>query len=675
VLAPRRPQATAKNALDADGVHCAVPLDRVGIQSIRELEALREEGGMATIGRAASTSSLPLATGLWCCSSTFGSLPGGTADNLKRVWVLTNDDDPCRGDGGERDRLLKRVEDCRQTGEQIALWALHHAGGAKAFVPSKLWDAVVSPGDDTEAEDAEAEEDDDAAGQSQLSLAQAPGSSGTSGLGGRSTASSQSGISGPAGTATMDGSTIASQSSLAGEAAAAAAAAASDDGAEDTGGLLVCRPSMRVYDDKEGGDLAMLETGQRVHRKRTYARLPMRMPGGVTLGLCVYLTTVQAKLPAARQVEGRTNALLKASTAWVCSVTGQPLRKHDITRSLLVGKAGATIPVAVDDMPRLRALPAELDAADAATVASAPAHDDGTKLSGAMPARPMDEDPSLVVLSAHPASALRPWMLTRSPMFLFPSEAAYTGSVGAFAAIHAELVRSRRILLARLVVRGGSMPRLVAVVPQVERHDALLSTTGLVALDLTFADDLRSPTLPFGSPLAPPAAIAAAREAVTKINLKDFSPAEFDSPVLGRFFAMARCLALGEEELQWSAEEDDCVKPDAKMGQVERFAAPLRELAALCEEDLRPASAAPSARARKRPADDGEDATAKRAKRTAATGDADATAAGMDWAAEARAGRVGKFTMPVLKAKLKALGLSATGKKADLVGRLEDHLL
>ena len=50
-------------------------------------------------------------------------------------------------------------------------------------------------------------------------------------------------------------------------------------------------------------------------------------------------------------------------------------------------------------------------------------------------------------------------------------------------------------------------------------------------------------------------------------------------------------------------------------------------------------------------------------------------AAAVDWAATIRDGKLGKHTVPALKAQLKRLNLSTAGKRANLVARLEDHYL
>ncbi|KAA0145989.1 hypothetical protein FNF28_07748 [Cafeteria roenbergensis] len=469
----------ASNDVGAEGVFVAVPLDRVGVESIRRLERLREAGGMAEPGRLPASAPLPLASGLWASSASFAGLPGGPTANLRRVWVLSNSDTPCCGDAAEEARLRTRVQDSKQSGEQIALWALHHAG-AEPFDPTKAWNDIVSNLDDGDNDD----DDDDGGGTGRR-------------RGGRRRRAPSWRASG-----LTTGPTAAT---VAATANAAAAASAGGPGGWDAG--------EQEEEEAEG---------------------------------------LLTKIPTARKAEGRTNRLLKAVTSWVCAETGQTLRRHDI---------------------HLR-----------------------------MPAA---------------------------------------------------------------------------------RPNVVLASAGLLAVELAYADDLRTPSLGCEPAKPPPEAVAAAAAAARAVSLKDFSPVEFGSPALSRFLAMARDIALGDSAVDADQLGYDSVQPDEQMGELERFAAPLRALAALCgvaePEDS-------DKRAKKRPAaaaaaagdgDDGGGAggAAKRAKRAADAAASPDAAAAVDWAATIRDGKLGKHTVPALKAQLKRLNLSTAGKRANLVARLEDHYL
>jgi len=263
----------------------------------------------------------------------------------------------------------------------------------------------------------------------------------------------------------------------------------------------------------------------------------------------------------------------------------------------------------------------------------------------------MDDDPCIQVLSAHPVAHMRPWMLSKAPYFLAPSDATVRGSTGAFAAVVSELSRSKRMLLARCVMRAGSSPRLVVLIPQVERPGVSLSSTGLVMFDLPFADDFRTPKLPCGSPVAPHDAVEAAKDVVQAISLGQFDPDHFPSPTLGRFFATARAMALGEHELSWDAERDDVAKPDPAMGENPRFVDPLLRLAEFVNAPFEV-----SDRASKRPAGEpGSGAPAKRSKK-------------------APDGSLESMTVAQLKARAQELSLTVgKKKKAELIEMLRAH--
>jgi hypothetical protein len=634
--------------MEASGVHSVLDLDTVGIKSIAALEKLRQPGGMDAIGRRGSGDALPLADGLWCCSSTFGALDRASGTSTKRIWVLTNDDDPCRGSPAERARLLQRVSDSRQTGEEIALWGLQRSG-ATLFDPTKLWDAVVTQ--------STGEADDTPQTSQSDSTAAAAAASNEPGAIPAPDVATQSSTLSPGAGSTMDDASAAGM---------VASLAADADEYDDDDGAVVRKPSILVYDDDCGLDFAELESRKRAQSKRTFARLQLRFPGSVAVGVCLYLTTVAAKVPAPRKVDGRTNKALKPFVSRVCAETGAVLRPHDIQLSLPVGASGVGVPVSVDDIAGIKSVPAALEPAASASSSSA------SSSAAAVADVSMAADPCIQVLSAVAASSLRPWMFTKASLLAFPSESQIAGSVAAFAAVHGELVRSKRMLLGRMVARAGSIPRFVALVPQQPRPRAVLSSAGFLVLELPYADDLRTPQLSFGSPLAGPKAVELAKAVVSAITLNPFSPDQFDSPALGKFFATAKCLALSEEQVDWDAEEDDLVQPDPAMSTKEQYAGPLRLLQAECDVDLRPAAEASSPSASQRPSKrpaSSADPEAKRVKEEAAA----AAAASTDWRKLVQEGRLAKLTLPVLRAILAGLGLPTAGRKADLVSRLEDH--
>jgi hypothetical protein len=606
-----------------------VALDRVGIHSIHELETLEQAGGSPPFGgRRSGSDVLPLANALWVASTTFGTLAGGSKDNYKRIWVISNDDDPCKGNESEIARLAQRVKDCRQTHEEISLWAIERRAPFRA---SLSWLRVVTPVESIDM-DPEAEEG--------LELTQ-PTVNDEHPL----PASIESDW-------TLSQSQARSDSTRTHDTEAAASITASVHLSEEDmeQGVVLRQGGVVVYHPDMGLANAFLDSRRRAHHKRTLARLPLRLPGGVDIGVNLFLSTLTSKTPLGRKVEARTNRLLKASTSWICEDTGKTLRRHDIAHSLPVGGGGETVPIDLVDAKLLRAMPASLTPEEQRLLVSFPLE----KLSAASEAPPaaptaevemkkMDDDPCLLVLSAHPVSHLRPWMITRGSFFLFPSESAIRGSTSAFSAVVSELAKSHRMLLARCVMRAGNSPRLVALLPQISRPGASLSSTGLVALDLPFEDDFRTPKLPFGSPTAPDEAVEAAKDVVMAVNLKQFDPDHFPSPTLGKFFATARAMALGEQTMTWDATEDDVARPDPSMGELPRFVEPLTRLAEAIDAN---APEAEPPRPSKRPAGGGAP-SAKRSKND---------------------GSLESMTVPQLKERARELGLPVSNrKKAELI--------
>lgn len=499
---------------------------------------------------------------------------------------------------------------------------------------------------------------------------------------------------------------------------------------------------MIVHEDApfEHGDRLLLA---RPHAQRTYARVPLVLSPGVELSVSLFLTAYPTKPPLPRAVEARTNRPLRAVTSWLCKDTGQALRPHDIDLAMPFGSAGVLM-VSQDDWRGVGALPSnplgDSSASPTRTPVRPPASSSSSSSSSSSTGlrSPMEsplrvggrssvsDEPALVVISFHPASALRPWHHVRPPYLAFPSDSPVRGSIAAFAALLRQMRAKERIALARFVPRAGLQPRLVALVPQVA-EDTEVGTRvpdALLVVDLPFLDDLRPVPLPLGSPAATPEAVSAASAVVQRITLRGFSPYNFRSPSLRKFFAVMEALALNDEAVRWSADDDDDVRPDTDAMQ-DRFGDLLRTFASHVTEDFKPAPPPKAPRARKRSKaaaaaddddDDGDDdddddagGAARRAPRPSARGrgrgraavdgdsdsdgpsrssakrskparavvddDSEGSEAAIDWASLAATGSLDERTVPELKDKLRAMGLAVGGKKSDLVARLSDALL
>ena len=83
----------------------------------------------------------------------------------------------------------------------------------------------------------------------------------------------------------------------------------------------------------------------------------------------------------------------------------------------------------------------------------------------------------------------------RPSYFIYPSDAAVTGSTRTFASLHKKLLKDDLMALAWLIPRRNQAPVFVAVIPQAEEFDDKETQTtppGMHCIILPFLDDIRS---------------------------------------------------------------------------------------------------------------------------------------------------------------------------------------
>ena len=395
---------------------------------------------------------------------------------------------------------------------------------------------------------------------------------------------------------------------------------------------------------------AILERARRkVHRKRRLCRVGMRIgpraapgqpPQSLELGVQIFASTMISRKPGAVQFANPSSASggvvetvqLQVVTKWLCQDTGSVLDEADIARYVMYGGR--------------RVVMSKGDVADAKRLVS---------------------QPECVVLGFKPLGALREDHAIREPYFIYPDEHTVAGSTRAFAALHAKMLALDQFAVARLQTTSASQMRFVALVAQREEFDedgVQLTPPGLVAIHLPWADDIRAVPAASDLRVAPSAEqIDAAVAVVDALALDGFDSTAHANPMLQKFYAHLTANAFAKEMPDWS-EADDTLRPDEAM--MSQAAEPLAALAAL----LPGASAgAVKKKAKKRASKSaaGGGAAAKRAKKEPV----DVSA--LDWSALAASGILKKQTVATLKAGCGALGLKLSGKKADLVARIEEH--
>ncbi|KJZ78048.1 ATP-dependent DNA helicase II subunit 1 [Hirsutella minnesotensis 3608] len=261
------------------------------------------------------------------------------------------------------------------------------------------------------------------------------------------------------------------------------------------------------------------------------------------------------------------------------------------------------------------------------------------------------------------------WASVKKSTFIFPSEEDYIGSTRVFSALWRKLLKDDKIGIAWCIVRANAQPILAAIVPSKERSSEGSGTpylpSGLWIYPLPFADDLRQ-TNP------PPDACQSSDELKTRMRIivqqlqlpkAMYNPLKYPNPSLQWHYEILKALAL-EEEVPESA--DDATEPKYKAIS-KRAGGYLEEWSQRLEEETGVVS---DSRALKREAEDDLDRPAKQRKSSP-----DKVSGSYMSLAQLKtavtSGGITKMTVAQLKDVAAARGLSTSGRKMELVERIE----
>lgn len=275
------------------------------------------------------------------------------------------------------------------------------------------------------------------------------------------------------------------------------------------------------------------------------------------------------------------------------------------------------------------------------------------------------------IIGFKPKSSLPVWASVQRASFIFPSEEHYVGSTRVFTALWKKLLKDDKIGVAWAVTRANAKPALFAIVPSRNRGEEDSGTpflpAGLWLYPLPFADDIRSPP-------DIPEPVQASDELAEKVKIitenlwfpsRIYDPSKYPNPQLQWHYKILQALALQEEVPEQA--EDLTVPKYKAIGK--RVGGHIRDWETLVDEEVAHVKKASSG---KREA--GADEDEKPKKRVKTEPRSSPPPPELSNAQLKAAGEKGlsKMSVPQLKAALKARDISVTGKKADLVERLDD---
>lgn len=275
-------------------------------------------------------------------------------------------------------------------------------------------------------------------------------------------------------------------------------------------------------------------------------------------------------------------------------------------------------------------------------------------------------EPGLVLMGFKPYDALKVGHNIKNAYFIYPDDSQVADSSRAFKALLLGMHQLRQIAICRLIYRKGSVPRFVALVPQMAKIDSdtgeVLQAPGFNLIFLPYADDIRN--LKFEpTPIATEELIVDAKKIVEKLTVKSLPLIQ--NPVLQQHYRVIQAIALGERE---PAPVVDMLVPDAEgMAKyaplISSFAADARALGEAAQAEIEPVQ-----RGKRKAGGDG-DGTPKKPKKE------DVDYSSVDWKQCVENDTLKKLTVPVLKVYCRQHKLPLSGTKADLLERVTSHLL
>lgn len=267
------------------------------------------------------------------------------------------------------------------------------------------------------------------------------------------------------------------------------------------------------------------------------------------------------------------------------------------------------------------------------------------------------------------------WATTKHASFIYPSEQDFVGSIRVFSALQQNMLKKKKFALVWFQPRKNTFPILAAAVASAERlgdDGEQVTPPGIWIRPLPFADDVRQ-TPDTDLVRAPEPLIDLMRVIVQQLMLPKaiYDPQKYSNPALQWHYRILQALALGEDIPE--TPED---KTLPRYRQIDKRAGEhVIEWGQALEEEYQKWALEHGHRSKlaadikKRSADPSSAPAAKKAKVTTATDEL--TVEEMRDRFEKNS--IEKLTVAVLKQWCGTRSLPTTGKKGDLVDRIQEY--
>ncbi|PTB63972.1 Ku DNA-binding complex, Ku70 subunit [Trichoderma citrinoviride] len=277
--------------------------------------------------------------------------------------------------------------------------------------------------------------------------------------------------------------------------------------------------------------------------------------------------------------------------------------------------------------------------------------------------------PTIRIIGFKKRSNIPVWASVKKSTFIFPSEEDYIGSTRVFSALWQKLLKDDKIGLAWCVLRSNAQPMFAALIPSREQSEDDAGTpylpAGLWLYPLPTADDLRDISVERKLDCSEDLKTKM-RVIVQQLNLPKgvYNPLKYPNPALQWHYKILQTLALEEEMPE---EPEDLTEPKSKAiskragGYLEEWSETLRD----------EAERATRSRSLKREIEDDAPERPAKQRKAAAEKPSGSTFSMAQLRDAIENGSISKMTVVQLKDVAGARGLSTSGKKADLLERIE----
>lgn len=387
------------------------------------------------------------------------------------------------------------------------------------------------------------------------------------------------------------------------------------------------------FDPADGAESYFAETLEdmkasfkaKMHKKRALGSVPFEIADGVQIGVKLYVPFRRAEPERGYWLDRKSNTKLSTMTSWIDGETGTVLEDYQMAKFHPYG--GVQVEFTDEEMTTIKTFGA----------------------------------PGLTLMGFKDEDTVEVFHQVKASYFIYPDEHQFEGSTVAFHALSKSMTKLKKVAIARIIVRKVGAPRFVALVPQMEvlnEYGAQEQAPGMHMIFLPFADDIRSLVLD-PTAIADDAKVKAASHDLIKAIQIDVEDDTFSNPYLQKHYAALQALALDEDVPDFV---DDDLMPD-----YEGFKTKQDKLTAYKEavKSIVPEPVAPAPKSRKRKAPAESKSPSKRAK---AAADAD-----IDFKKLAALSQLKQLTVPKLKGFLSSVGERVTGRKADLITRIEAY--